>query len=174
MPSGHRSCQTSSPSALSSSLVTLFSFVGVIFGNSLSLWPLGIVVGDSLPRFSTRSIWRGGYVMVFLSIRGDCGEGCDRDFCEVLALPTGSLLVVGFYEFLDQMDLVRSGILNVGRNFSRLRLLVAISFPISLGSFVVGIWDLGGDRAFTVVEPYFDKFAEYAIEGNLKGSPNSP
>ncbi|PQM39959.1 hypothetical protein Pyn_31821 [Prunus yedoensis var. nudiflora] len=167
MPSGHRSCQTSSPSASSSSLVTLFSFVDVIFGNSLSLWPLGIM-------FSARSIWRGGYVMVFLSIRGDCGEGCDRVFCEVLALPTGSLLVVGFYEFLDQMDLVRSRILDVGRNFWRLRLLVAISFPISLGSFVVGIWDLGGDRAFTVVEPYFDKFAEYAIEGNLKGSPNSP
>ncbi|PQP97366.1 hypothetical protein Pyn_32999 [Prunus yedoensis var. nudiflora] len=75
------------------------------------------------------------------------------------------------------MDLVRSRILDVGRNFWRLRLLVAISFPISLGSFVVGIcdlWDLGGDRAFTVVEPYFDKFAEYATEANLKGSPNSP
>lgn len=53
------------------------------------------------------------------------------------------------------MDLVRSRIVGVGFDFWRIGLLVAISVPISLGFFVVGIWDLSSDRAFTVVEQYF-------------------
>ncbi|CAB4302295.1 unnamed protein product [Prunus armeniaca] len=71
------------------------------------------------------------------------------------------------------MDLVRSRILDVGRDFWRIGLLVAISVPISQGSFVVGIWDPGGDRAFTVVEPYLAEFAKKVTEVNLE-SPNSP
>ncbi|CAL2248106.1 unnamed protein product [Prunus armeniaca] len=49
------------------------------------------------------------------------------------------------------MDLVRFRILGVMHDFWRIGLLVAISVPISSDSFVVRIWDPGGDRAFTVV-----------------------
>ncbi|CAL8136855.1 unnamed protein product [Prunus armeniaca] len=72
------------------------------------------------------------------------------------------------------MDLVRFRILGVMHDFWRIGLLVAISVPISSDSFVVRIWDPGGDRAFTVVEPYFVEFAEKVTGANLEGSPNSP
>lgn len=57
--------------------------------------------------------------------------------------------------FLGHMDLVCSWILGIGHDFGQLGLLVVIYVPISPGSFVMGTWDPGGDRALIVFEQFF-------------------
>ncbi|CAL2249130.1 unnamed protein product [Prunus armeniaca] len=71
---------------------------------------------------------------------------------------------------------MRSRILGVGHDFRRLGLLVELYVPLSTGSVVLGLWDPGGDRDFTVVEQFIciDEFIAKVMEANLEGSPNSP
>ncbi|KAI5339296.1 hypothetical protein L3X38_018568 [Prunus dulcis] len=114
------------------------------------------MVGDSLPRVF------GEDCLAWWLCRGPCFAGGLVWFLHWFVV-LGSCVVVWLCGSAAFM--VTWWILNAS---------VAIFVPISSGTFVVGIWDPGGDRAFTVVEPYFAEFTEHVMEANLKGSPNSP
>ncbi|KAI5322570.1 hypothetical protein L3X38_031642 [Prunus dulcis] len=77
---------------------------------------------------------------------------------------------------LDCMAFVRSRIFGVGHDFKRLGLMVVLFVPLLTGSVMLGLWDPGGDRDFTIVEQfiYIDEFAIKVMEANLEGSPNFP